>query len=68
MRAGKCPDAAPLAVQIRNRAPDYYNSYVVNDRALKQCMAYINDAAERDAEKSQKSRPAKRSEALDRAR
>jgi hypothetical protein len=28
-------------------------------------MAYISDAAERDAEKSQKSRPAKRVEATD---
>ena len=65
VKAGKCQDAAPLAVQIKNKAPDYYNSYVVNDRGLKQCMAYISDAAERDAEKSQKSRPAKRVEATD---
>jgi len=68
VKAGKCQDAAPLAVQIKNRAPDYYNAYVVNDRGLKQCMAYISDAAERDAEKSQKSRPAKRVEATDSAR
>ena len=56
---------APLAVQIKNKAPDYYSSYVANDRGLKPCMAYINAAAERDAEKSQKSRPAKRVDAAE---
>ena len=60
VRANKCADAAPLAVNIRNRAPDYYNSYVATDRTIKQCMPYINDAAEKDAERSQKSKPAKR--------
>jgi hypothetical protein len=63
VKAGNCADAAPIAVQIKNRAPDYYSAYVANDRALKQCMAYINEASERDAEKTQKSRPSKRSEA-----
>jgi anti-sigma factor RsiW len=62
VKAGKCRDAAPLAVGIKNRAPDYYNSYVVPDRQIKQCMQYINDAAEKDAERSAKSRPAKRAD------
>ena len=68
VKAGKCQDAAPIAVQIKNRAPDYYSAYVANDRGLKQCLTYITDAAERDAERNQKSRPAKRVEAVDSAK
>jgi hypothetical protein len=62
VKQGKCADAAPSAVAIKNRAPDYYNAYVVTDRQIKQCMQYINDAAEKDAERSAKSRPAKRAD------
>ena len=60
--SGKCQDAAPIAVSIRNRAPDYYNSYVASDRKLKSCMQYITDAAEKDTERSSKSRPSKRAD------
>ncbi|MEO8843702.1 MAG: hypothetical protein ABI591_29345 [Kofleriaceae bacterium] len=46
VKEGKCQAAAPLAIAIRNRTPDYYNSYVATDRELKPCMPYITDATE----------------------
>jgi hypothetical protein len=46
VKDGNCKDAAPLALAIRNRAPDYYNSTFVTDRALKPCMQYIADTTE----------------------
>jgi hypothetical protein len=66
VRSGRCEDAAPLAVEIKTRAPDYYNSYVASDRALKQCMQYIASAVEKqeatrakaDAAKASKVAPA----------
>ncbi len=51
VKAGKCQDAAPLVSAIRGRDPDYYNSFVASDRALKPCMQYIQAAADREAEK-----------------
>lgn len=55
-----CRDAAALAAQIAARANDYYNQYVANDRQLKACVAYINDARDKDAEKTNKARAQKR--------
>jgi hypothetical protein len=52
VKDGKCQDAGPVAASIRSRDPDYYNSYVATDRALKQCMQYVNAAADREAEKA----------------
>lgn len=46
VKEGKCQAAAPLAIAIRNRTPDYYNSHVATDRELKPCMPYITDATE----------------------
>jgi hypothetical protein len=51
VRAGRCQEAAPLAVAIKSRDPDYYNSFVATDRALKPCMQYVTEAADREAEK-----------------
>ena len=51
VKAGRCQEAAPLAVAIKSRAPDYYNSFVATDRALKPCMQYVTEAADREAEK-----------------
>jgi hypothetical protein len=58
--AGKCPDAAKLLSNLSAYAPNYYAQYVATDRALKQCMAYINDQREKEAEKASKSRSPKR--------
>ncbi|CAN5171667.1 hypothetical protein BH11MYX1_BH11MYX1_18490 [soil metagenome] len=51
VKAGKCQEAAPLAVAIKSRDPDYYSSFVATDRALKPCMQYVTEAADREAEK-----------------
>jgi hypothetical protein len=54
VKEGKCQAAAPLAIAIRNRTPDYYNSYVATDRELKPCMPYITDATEHSERSSPK--------------
>jgi hypothetical protein len=46
VRAGKCPDAARLALSLSQQAPAYYEANVLHDRELKDCVVYIN--AERD--------------------
>ncbi len=51
VKAGNCQEAAPLAVAIKSRDPEYYNSFVATDRALKPCMQYMIEAADREAEK-----------------
>lgn len=56
VKANNCKEAAALAVQLSNRAPAYYQQNVENDRALKQCMTYINAERERDAERQQRAR------------
>ena len=57
---GDCKGAAQVALQVSSRAPDYYASYMASDRQLKSCKSYIDDARDRDAEKSAKSRAQKR--------
>lgn len=59
--AGKCVEAGKLAGQILQQAPDYYNRNVANDRALKDCAAYIANERDKEAEKQSKSRANKRS-------
>ena len=52
--ANDCPKASALATQLSSRAPAYYSANVENDRALKQCVPYINarrEAAERSQRK-----------------
>lgn len=44
VNAGKCNEAARIAVEISRRAYDYYQSAVVNDRAIRQCQAYVERA------------------------
>lgn len=50
VRAGNCSNAAGLAVDLSNRAPSYYAQNVATDRAVKDCIAYINSEREKDAE------------------
>jgi hypothetical protein len=56
VRANNCKEASTLAVQLSNRAPAYYTQNVEQDRALKQCMTYINAEREREAERQQRAR------------
>ena len=60
VKAGKCQDAAKLALEISAKAPDYYAQSVATDRAVKPCASYISDARDKEAEKSQKARAQKR--------
>jgi len=50
VRAGDCKKAASIATAISNRAPAYYQQNVETDRAIKSCVAHINNERERDAE------------------
>lgn len=45
--SNKCREAAGAAVEIYNRAPDYYAANVVTDRQIKPCLAYVNYQRER---------------------
>jgi hypothetical protein len=50
VNANRCLDAASAAVEIYNRAPEYFNASVATDRQIKPCLAYVNgqrDRAER---------------------
>jgi hypothetical protein len=49
--SNRCRDAASAAVEIYNRAPDYFNANIVTDREIKPCLAYVNDQRQR-AERS----------------
>jgi hypothetical protein len=49
--SNRCRDAANAAVEIYNRAPDYFAANIVTDRQIKPCMAYVNNQRER-AERS----------------
>ena len=60
VKAGSCQDAAKVALDISAKAPEYYAQYVATDRAVKPCATYINDARDKEAEKSQKARAQKR--------
>ncbi len=51
VNANRCRDAASVAVDIYNRAPEYFNANVVTDRQIKPCLAYVNDQRDR-AERS----------------
>jgi hypothetical protein len=50
VRANNCGRAANIALSIENRAPSYYTQNVASDRSVKECLAYINNERERDAE------------------
>lgn len=63
VRANNCAEAARIASTISARANDYYNTNVANDRAIKACLAYINEAREKDAERASKARAQKKVDA-----
>jgi len=47
VNANRCREAASTAVEIYNRAPDYFNASVATDRQIKPCLAYVNDQRDR---------------------
>ena len=57
---GDCVAAAKRAVQVQNRAPDYYAQYMATDRALKKCQVYIAQERDAEMERANKSRAQKR--------
>ncbi len=50
VRAGDCKGAASIAVGLANRDLGYYKQNVASDRSVKECLAYIDNARERDQE------------------
>ncbi|HEY5921235.1 MAG TPA: hypothetical protein VIV11_06175 [Kofleriaceae bacterium] len=57
---GDCIAAAKIAVNISNRAPEYFSQNVSTDIALKKCQRYIAEARDAEAERSGKARSQKR--------
>ena len=57
VNANRCRDAASAAVEIYNRAPDFYNANVATDRQIKPCLAYVTTERDR-AERSRNSKNA----------
>jgi hypothetical protein len=47
VNANRCREAAGAAVEIYNRAPDYYNANVATDRQIKPCLAYVTTERDR---------------------
>lgn len=47
VNANRCREAATTAVEIYNRAPEYYNANVATDRQIKPCLAYVASERER---------------------
>ncbi|MBK9031124.1 MAG: zf-HC2 domain-containing protein [Myxococcales bacterium] len=41
---GRCTDAGQIGAEIARKAPDYYASAVANDRAVRSCKAYVDQA------------------------
>ena len=57
VRAGDCKGAASIVVVLANRDFAYYRQNVATDRSVKECLAYIDNARERDTEqRAEKSR------------
>lgn len=61
--ANNCDAAASAALEIYNRAPEYFNANVVTDRSIKPCLVYVN----RQRERLDRSRASKNVNAVDQA-
>jgi hypothetical protein len=62
VKKGNCGDAAKLAAQVKDRAPDYFAQNMRDDRDLKSCMAYITDATEKEEQRPSPKKAAKASD------
>ena len=65
VRANNCKEATSLAVTLSSKAPGYYAQNVENDRALKQCVTYINAEREKETERAQRARAAQQRRTTD---
>lgn len=61
VRDGDCKGAAAIAVGLANRDLAYYKQNVASDRSVKECLAYIDNAREKDQEqRAERSKAPKR--------
>jgi hypothetical protein len=51
VKSSNCRDAANAALEIYSRAPAYYDANVTTDRAVKPCLAYLNNERDREERK-----------------
>ena len=68
VKANKCPEATKVALDLYARYPDYYNQFVANDRKVKACKPYIDNARRKKndaAKKAAKDQPQEVSPAPD---
>ncbi len=61
VRNGDCKGAASIAVVLANRDLAYYKQNVASDRSVKECLAYIDNAREKDQEQRAERSKTKRS-------
>jgi hypothetical protein len=61
VKSSNCRAAATAAVQIYNRAPDYYAANVATDRSVKPCLPYITSERQRE----DRARAVKRANAIE---
>jgi hypothetical protein len=59
VKAGDCAGAAQIAVVVRNQAFGYFQQNMQNDRDLKGCAAYIDNAVKQNEEHSSKAKVAR---------
>ncbi|MBA3392592.1 MAG: hypothetical protein H0T89_08110 [Deltaproteobacteria bacterium] len=62
IRGNNCTAAANTALALERRAPAYYAQHVETDRTVRQCLAYITAAREKEAESVQRARATKRAD------
>lgn len=60
IRGNNCTAAANTALALERRASAYYAQHVETDRRVRQCLAYITAAREKEAESVQRARATKR--------
>lgn len=68
VKANKCTEASKVALDLYARYPDYYNQFVANDRKVKACKPYIDNARRKKndaAKKAAKDQPQEVSPAPD---
>jgi hypothetical protein len=56
VKAGNCTEAGKLGTELAAQAPEYYAAHVENDRAVRGCKQYIDQAKRKKANEAYKSR------------
>jgi anti-sigma factor RsiW len=65
VNAGKCTEAGPIGAEIARKNPEYYQSNVANDRAVRACRGYVDRARRAKAEDAKTKAAAPRNNAPD---